>query len=331
MAQAFRPWLVLGLLSLALQVQAAVFNDGSLQNLLDAGRADELERVARQRLQAQPEDAEATAALALAQLDLADTSQLRANAERLQACLSRHPREAVCPYALALNLAMQARSGSKFKALGLLGRVSELAQQAVALAPQAPEPRSALQQYYLALPGLVGGGETKARALEQGVTDADQLRLMRARLALSRKDWVALERELRAVRTQRPELLLELRVLWTDLGKEWMHQGQHAKAQSWLELLIKAQPQQAMGYYGLARLQDAMGQHDQAIASYERAKSLLGAEQLPLDHRQGIAWQAKGDKAQARAAFERYLQNRRASPSNVEDCRRRLAELGAAL
>ena len=77
----------------------------------------------------------------------------------------------------------------------------------------------------------------------------------------------------------------------------------------------------------------AAGKKSRSVSArrLERAKSLLGAEQLPLDHRQGIAWQAKGDKAQARAAFERYLQNRRASPNNVEDCRRRLAELGTAL
>ena len=98
-----------------------------------------------------------------------------------------------------------------------------------------------------------------------------------------------------------------------------------------LEQLQADQPRHALAAYGLGRLYTAMEQWDEAIRQFERARALDGAEQLPLDHRIGIALQAKGEKAQARAAYERYLQNRRASPNNVEDCKRRLAELSAAL
>ncbi|WAC71142.1 tetratricopeptide repeat protein [Roseateles sp. SL47] len=301
-----------------------------MQTLLDAGQADQLEKLASQRLKATPDDPQATAALALSQLDLADGEVLRQNIQRLEQCVQKTPQEASCSYALALALVMQVRGGSKFKALGALGRVSELLQKAMSQLPDAPEPRSALQQYYLALPSFVGGGESKARGLEQGVQDSDQLHLLRARAAASKKDWASVERELRAVRTRRPELLLEQRVLGSDLGRQWMHDGQHAKAKAWLEELARQQPQQAMPLYGLGRVLDAMGDHDAAVATYEKAKSLNGAEQLALDHRIGIALQDKGDKAGARAAFERYLTHRRASASNIEDCKRRLAEIGAA-
>ncbi len=310
--------------------QAAVFKDSALQTLLDAGQADQMEKVAGQRLKSNPDDPQATAALALAQLDLADSQALRQNIQRLEQCVQKTPQEASCSYALALSLVMEVRGGSKFKALGALGRVSDLMQKAMTQLPDAPEPRSALQQYYLALPSFIGGGESKARALEQGVQDEDQLRLMRARVSASKKDWASVERELRAVRTRRPELLLELRVIGSDLGRQWMHDRQYAKAKAWLEELSRQQPQQAMPLYGLGRVLDAMDDHDAAVAVYEKAKTLSGAEQLALDHRIGIALQDKGDKAGARAAFERYLNNRRASASNVEDCRRRLAELGAA-
>ncbi|SEL62964.1 Tetratricopeptide repeat-containing protein [Roseateles sp. YR242] len=314
----------------AAPAQAAVFKDPALQNLLDAGQADQLERLAGQRLKAHPDDAQATAALALSQLDLADGAALRQNTRRLEQCVQKQPQEASCSYALALALVMQVRGGSKLKALGSLSRVSELMQKAMAQLPEAPEPRSALQQYYLALPSFIGGGESKARALEQGVQDEDQLHLLRARTAASKKDWSGMERELRAVRTKRPELMLEQRVLGSDLGRQLMHDNQHAKARAWLEELARQQPQQAMPLYGLGRVLDAMGDHDGAVATFEKAKGLNGAEQLALDHRIGIALQDKGDKAGARAAFERYIDNRRASASNIEDCRRRLAELGSA-
>lgn len=145
----------------ATPARAAVLKDVELQALLDAGRADDLEKLATQRVKADPDDPQAAAALALAQLDLADGAVLKQNTQRLEQCLQRTPNEGACHYALALALVMQARGGSKLKALGSLGRVSELAQRAMTLLPDAPEPRSALQQYYLALPSFVGGGSRR--------------------------------------------------------------------------------------------------------------------------------------------------------------------------
>jgi len=312
----------------ATPAEAAVFKDHELQTLLDAGRADDLEKLAAQRVKADPDDPQAVAALALAQLDLVDGSVLKQNIQRLEQCLQRSPNEGACHYALALALVMQARGGSKFKALGSLGRVSELAQRAMTLMPEAPEPRSALQQYYLALPGFIGGGESKARALEQDVKDAAQLNLMRARVAASKKDWPAMEKALRAVRTQRPELLLELRVLWSDYGRNLMFSDQKDRAVPWFEELLKSQPGQAMGAYGLGRAYDALGQYDKAVASFERARGMQGAEQLGLDRRLGAALAAKGDKAAARTALQRCVDNRRGSHGDIEDCRKQLAALG---
>ena len=316
-------------LAFASSAQAAVFKDQELQSLLDAGRADDLEKLAGQRVKADPGDAQAVAALALAQLDLADSSVLKQNVQRLEQCVQRTPDEGACHYALALALVMQARGGSKFKALGSLGRVSELAQRAMALLPDAPEPRSALQQYYLALPGFIGGGESKARALEQDVKDQAQLHLMRARVAASKKDWPAMEKELRAVNTRRPELLLELRVLWSDYGRNLMYSDRKEKAVPWFEELLKNQPTQAMGAYNLGRAYDALGQYDKAVAAFERARGLQGAEQLGLDRRLASALAAKGDKAQACDALQRCIDNRRGSSGDVEDCRKQLAALGA--
>ncbi len=312
----------------ATPAQAAVFKDAELQALLDAGRADDLEKLATQRVKADAEDPQALAALALSQLDFADGAVLKQNIQRLEQCVQRSPNEGACPYALALSLVMQARGGSKLKALGSLGRVSELAQRAMTLMPDAPEPRSALQQYYLALPSFVGGGESKARALEQDVKDAAQLNLMRARVAASKKVWPAMEKSLRAVRTQRPELLLELRVLWSDYGRNLFFGDQKERAVPWFEELLRHQPNQAMGAYGLGRAFDALGQYDKAVASFERARGLLGAEQLGLDRRLGSALAAKGDKAGARVALQRCIDNRRGSSGDAEDCRKQLAALG---
>ena len=72
----------------------------------------------------------------------------------------------------------------------------------------------------------------------------------------------------------------------------------------------------------------AQGQTDEAIRYLERARTLGGAEELPVDHRLGDAYLAKGDKAQAKAAYERFIANKRANPANVEEARKSLAKLG---
>lgn len=69
------------------------------------------------------------------------------------------------------------------------------------------------------------------------------------------------------------------------------------------------------------------GQPDEAIKAFERARTLEGAERLPIDHRLGQALIAKGDKAGAKAALERFVQNKRANPRNIEDARKLLAGL----
>jgi predicted negative regulator of RcsB-dependent stress response len=101
-----------------------------------------------------------------------------------------------------------------------------------------------------------------------------------------------------------------------------------AKAKSLYEGLHRDQPSKASGSYGLSRVYAAQGQTDEAIRYLERARTLGGADELPVDHRLGDAYLAKGDKAQAKAAYERFIANKRANPANVEDARKSLAKLG---
>lgn len=317
-----------------LNAQAAVFVDPPWQALLDAGRADDMERQAQARLREQPNDLQAAAALALSQVDLADARRLKEGVRSMEDCIAARPDEALCHYVLGHLLTMQASTGGAFKAISLAGRIKQSYLKALSLRPDMVEARSALQQYYLLVPAIAGGGVGKARELEAEVRQSqpDYARLMRARVAATEKNWAQMEKDLRAVSAQSDEgLKSELRMAWGLLAKELIDQKQYPRARALLEQLQADQPRHALAAYGLGRLFTAMEQWDEAIRQFERARALDGAEQLPLDHRIGIALQAKGEKAQARAAYERYLQNRRASPNNVEDCKRRLAELSAAL
>ena len=49
---------------------------------------------------------------------------------------------------------------------------------------------------------------------------------------------------------------------------------------------------------------------------------------VPGRYRLGDTLLAKGDKAQAKAVYERFIANKRAKPANVEEVRKSLARLG---
>ena len=328
---ALRPLvLLLALLSAGL-AQAAVFKDPALQQALDADHDEELQTLARARLKADPQDAQGLAATALQSLQDADAGKLEVQAKILQQCVERQPRELACHFALGQVLGAQAMGGGMMKAMTLTGRIKESFQKALEIDPQSFEAREALQQFYLMAPGIAGGSTSKARALADEVRDSqpELAHLLRARLLLSDKDLAGAERELKAFKPGKEIGLNKAWVQqWAGLGLSYLQDKQLPKARTWLEQLVKEQPQAALGPFGLARVAAAEQRWDESARYFEQARGLDGAKDLPIDYRLGLMLQAKGDKAQARAALERYLAGKSPSRRLAEDARKRIAELG---
>lgn len=322
--------LPLALALLAGGAQADLLKDPQWQAWLDAGRTAELSRAAQARARAQPDDDQAAVALAMAAVDDNDAARLEASLPALQACVDKRP-QAVCSYALGRVYGQQAMTASLFKMPGLAGKTKEQFVKAVEQDPQLFEARSALVQFYLMAPGFAGGSAAKARELagEVQARQPEQARLLRFLVAAQDKDWAGAERELAAVKPGDDQVLQrELRNGWMRLGAELIEQKAFPKARAVFEAVQRDHPQHAAGSYGLARVALETGQPDEALRQLERCRALEGADRYPLDHRAGLALLAKGDKPSARLVLERFVQNKRANPRNVEDARKRLAELG---
>lgn len=322
--------LPLALALLAGGAQADLLKDPQWQAWLDAGRTAELSRAAQARARAQPDDDQAAVALAMAAVDDNDAARLEASLPALQACVDKRP-QAVCSYALGRVYGQQAMTASLFKMPGLAGKTKEQFVKAVEQDPQLFEARSALVQFYLMAPGFAGGSAAKARELagEVQARQPEQARLLRFLVAAQDKDWAGAERELAAVKPGDDQVLQrELRNGWMRLGAELIEQKAFPKARTVFEAVQRDHPQHAAGSYGLARVALETGQPDEALRQLERCRALEGADRYPLDHRAGLALLAKGDKPGARLVLERFVQNKRANPRNVEDARKRLAELG---
>lgn len=307
--------------------QADLLKDPQWQAWLDTGKTAELSRAAQARAKAQPDDDQAAVALAMTAVDDNDAARLDASLPALQACADKRP-QAICSYALGRIYGQQAMTASVFKMPGLASKTKEQFAKAVELDPALFEARSGLTQFYLMAPGFAGGSVPKAKELAAEVQprQPEQAKVLRAMLAMNDKDWAGAERELASAKPGDDRAVArELRGQWTRLGFEFMEQKNLPKARGIFEALQRDYPNHAAGPYGLGRVLTEMGQPEEAVKSLERARTLEGAERVPLDHRLGQALLAKGDKAGARTALERFVQNKRANPRNVEDAKKLLA------
>ena len=312
-------------------VQAQSLKDPQWKALFDAGKYDALEQAAAAQLKAQADDAQALAALALSAQGSFDVKRLEAAYRAAQHCEARAAQEAVCQLAKAVVMGQQAQVLGALKAVSLVGRIKDALSRALELDPAAYTARSKLTQIYLFTPGFLGGSVSRAKELEVAIRSSqpEQARLLRALIAAKQGDWDAAERELLSVRpVEDAALLADIRDAYGQLGRHWSKEGQPVKARSAYEQLLRDQPTQAAAPYYLGRLALDLGQPAEAVKQFERAKALEGAGSLPLDHRLGDAWVALGEKAKARAAYERTINNKQSSPGHVEDARKSLAKLG---
>lgn len=320
--------------SLMPAAQAGMLTDQQWRSWLDSGRYAELERAAGAKLAQQDAEPQATLAMALVALDMAEPARLDSAAALAQRCVERQPQAAGCHYALGSIAATQALQGGMLKAARLAPRIRDSLARAVDLEPDFYEARSTLQQFYMMAPAMIGGSMDKARSLATSLPpqQAEHAKVLRAQLAMQEKRWPDAERDLAGCKPgDDKSLQSDLRDAWSRVAVHYRESKRFDEASTIYERLARDYPGQALGPYGLGRVALDRGALDESIKQLERARSLDGSDRLPVDHRLGQAWLAKGDKAKAREALERFVaqaRTGRTSPRNLEDARKLLAEMG---
>jgi tetratricopeptide (TPR) repeat protein len=324
----------LALLTALGTAHAAIFKDAQLEALQDAGKYVEMEQLAQARLKANAADAEASAALSLALtfVDTSDVKRLEAGAKQAKLCVEQSPTSAACHLVSAQNLSMQMLSVGMVKAMRMVDTLKESWIRTLELESTSVVARVQLAKLYLTVPGMMGGSVSKAKELEAAARNSqpEVARIIRVYIAAEAKKWGEMESELMALKPGKDSAMLdEVREATMQLALVFLKDGKDlAKAKSLYEGLLRDQPTNASGFYGLGRVLSAMGQTDEAIRYLEQAKALRGSDDYPIDHRLGDAYLSKGDKAQAKAAYARFIANKRANPANVGEVRSSLAKLG---
>lgn len=309
--------------------RAQMFKDMALESLHVAGKSAELQRLATQRLAAQADDVQAVLALAVTALASSDAGARQTALARAEACVQRLPQAAACHFALGTVLGVQAMSDGMLKAARSAGTVKTALQQAQSLEPGWYPARSALVEFYLVAPGMMGGSTSKATELAVGAPVPEQARALQARVALQDgKAETALATLTSLLTVSDSELADDVRQWGAQAAFNLVNNGQAPKAAAYFERLSRERPGHAQGPYGLARVRTEAGALDEAIRLFELSATLKGADSLPIDYRKGIALQSAGRNDAARAAFKSYLAAGKGQKSSMDEARKRLEQLG---
>jgi tetratricopeptide (TPR) repeat protein len=165
--------------------------------LLAAGRVDDAITTLRGEISASPSDAEAHNLLCRAYFSLGDWNRGASSCEQ---AVSLDPKNSRYHLWLGRVYGEKADASGFITAAGLAKKVRTEFEQAVQLDPDSAEARRDLAEFYLEAPGIVGGGQDKARAQAETLAKLDPVKAhwVLGRIAEKRKDPATAEKEYRA-------------------------------------------------------------------------------------------------------------------------------------
>lgn len=314
----------------ALPLGAQTLKDPALEALYVAEKADELQQAASQRVAAQSDDAQAVLALALAALERDDSAaQIKALA-LAQACAEKQPRAAPCHYAHGVLLGITAMSEGMIKMARSTGTIRAALSTAHEIDPAWYPARSALLEFYLLAPGMMGGSTSKASELARSAPKPEQVAALQGRVAMQDKRFDAALAAFTALpATMEHALASDVRGWGTQAGLGAVNAAQSAKALPFFERLTRERPGHAAGFYGLARSRGELGEWTEALKLLETAASKRRAEDWPISYRLGIAQQQLGRNDAAKASYARFIAAGKGQKASLEDARKRLEQLGS--
>jgi len=323
--------LAVAMLLIGAGATAQPIKDAQWASWMEARRFAEVERAASARVAAKHDDMDAYSALIQSVLALNDAARREAALQQLEACADKLPQAAMCHYGVGSVLGVHAMSQGMMKAAMKAGRIRDAFQKAVEIDPQFYAARNGLVQFYLLAPGIAGGSVSKAREVAQAAAprQPEHAKVLLAFVALNQKKLADAERELGSVKAGADkELIDDVNAVWVGIGFEYLNDKQTAKARALFERFAKERPDAAIVHYGLGRALTDSAAWDAAIAELELASRLEGGKDLPVDYRLGIALQGKGERDKARTVLSRYVSAGKGNPKNLDDAKKRLAELG---
>ena len=297
----------LGAITLGMLIAGQAVAADEYQALLKDRKFAEVEKATTAKLAKDPADANAMIARTKAILGARDGRYEEAAAQA-EKCIAKHPANGGCHLALGKALGSKAVAGGITSAIGYAGTIRDSFKTAVELNPRDYEARFALLDYYMMAPFIVGGGDSKAKALarETASLNAEAAKLMSVSLDLKDDNIAKAEAAALAIKPgaddaidQRHEEQL------MAIGATHLNEKKFGDATRVLGEAQKRYPDSPVIAYVVARVHQEQGKHRDALAILDQV-----VIKTPLPHvhyRIAKSLQAVGDKAKAAAAFEKAL------------------------
>jgi tetratricopeptide (TPR) repeat protein len=170
--------------------------ENSAKDMLAAGRIDDAIAELNGRLSAAPTDAESSNLLCRAYFTLEEWDRAEASCRK---AVSLDPNNGRFHLWLGRVYGEKADRANFMSAASLAGKVRGEFERAVQLNPKDVEARLDLTEFYISAPGIVGGGDDKAREQAQSIATVNPARehWIYARIAEKKKDTATAEREYR--------------------------------------------------------------------------------------------------------------------------------------
>jgi tetratricopeptide (TPR) repeat protein len=168
----------------------------SAQDMLAAAPIDDAIAALNARIASAPTDAEASNLLCRAYYELEEWNRAESSCKK---AVALDPDNGRFHLWLGRVYGEKADRAGFLAAAGLAGKVRDEFERAVQLDPKNADARVNLTEFYIEAPGIMGGGEQKARQQAQSLAALDPARehWVYARLAEKKKDAVTAEREYR--------------------------------------------------------------------------------------------------------------------------------------
>jgi len=212
------------------------FSADSAPALLASGRVDDAISTLQQEIKASPNDGEAYNLLCRAYFSLSQWDRGIAACEK---AVALEPGNSTYHLWLGRIYGEKADSSSFFTAAGLAKKVRNQFESAVQLSPGDVDARTDLAEFYLEAPGIVGGGQDKARAQAATLARLDPAKAhwVNARIAEKKKNFTTAEREYRsAIEVSHGDA-----ASWLNLALFYKHTGQFDQMEAAINHAASAQ------------------------------------------------------------------------------------------
>lgn len=283
--------------------------------LLKAHKVADVERLANARLAQDAGNADALVALNEASLSEGRIEDAVKFGER---CVAAQPKVANCHLALGNALGSKAMSAGMLSAMSYANKIRESFKTAVELDPLNMDARFSLMTYYMQAPGIVGGGTGKAQMLaaQTAQINPEAGKLMLARLDAADDKFAKAEAAVLAMPVSSNEAVADgQRDLLNNLGSQYLNDKKYADSERMYREAHKRFPDSEGAVYGLARVQQELGKHREAIALFEEAAAMT--RRAVIWYRIGKSQQALGDRINAIGNYGRALAFKPALPAKL--------------